>query len=408
MTQNSAKFYNTALNLGMELVREAIWDGDRCTWIGGWYDPIDGKYTFTTRSFGPDLYSGTSGIAYFLSLLYKIEKDALALRVIEGAVNHSLSTIDSMADNGFYSGKIGIAYALIETGKNTEREDWIKAGMGILYGLEPKQAYPVENDVISGIAGSLPVFLYAWAETKDEKFLDKALTLGNLLYNNAERHSYGWGWKTIPNMPVLTGLSHGCAGISGALLELYVAVKDEKFLNAAMEGIKYEQTFFSADYGNWPDFRNGHPPDRKNYTYSMAWCTGAPGVAVSRLRCAEITHNPMLSFHADIALNTTSNSIIAELGAKQDMSNYSLCHGLAGNADILLESSNPLHKNIAETVGLTGIEKYGNSRLPWPSGVISKQKTPGLMMGYAGTGYFYLRLMDNTLKTVLLPPKFMG
>ena len=60
------------------------------------------------------------------------------------------------------------------------------------------------------------------------------------------------------------------------------------------------------------------------------------------------------------------------------------------------------------TVGLTGIEKYGHSRLPWPSGVISKQKTPGLMMGIAGTGYFFLRLYDRSFETILLPPKYVA
>ena len=409
MAHNSTRFLDTARNLGMQLVRDAIWDGNRCTWIGGWYDSIDGKFAFTTRSFGSDLYSGTAGVAFFLSALYTIDKDELMLKTIEGAVNHALSLKGAAPKSGFYSGITGVAYSLMVSGIRTGRTDWVDAGLDILRDLEPKAAYTFENDIISGIAGNLPVFLYAYAHTGDASFLDKAVTLGNTLIDTAEKSVIGWSWKTIPNMPSLLGLSHGCAGISGSLLELYAATKDEKYKAAALEGIKYEQTFFSPELANWPDFRNGHPPAKKDYTHSMAWCTGAPGVAISRLRCSELIKDETLGFHAEMALRTTYAQVMQELSAVQDMSNYSLCHGIAGNSDILLESDNELYKNAAAAVGLSGIEKYGTSRLPWPSGVISKQKTPGLMMGIAGTGYFYLRLYNQkAFETILLPPKYNG
>jgi lantibiotic biosynthesis protein len=40
-----------------------------------------------------------------------------------------------------------------------------------------------------------------------------------------------------------------------------------------------------------------------------------------------------------------------------------------------------------------GVKKYENPGLPWPCGVHSGE-TPGLMLGLAGIGYFYLRLTN--------------
>jgi lantibiotic modifying enzyme len=76
--------------------------------------------------------------------------------------------------------------------------------------------------------------------------------------------------------------------------------------------------------------------------------------------------------------------------------NYSLCHGCAGNAELLLQAARILggaeHTRIAEWVAEDGIERFHATRTPWPSGVPGGWESPNLMLGSAGTGHFLLRL----------------
>ncbi|MBI3698793.1 MAG: hypothetical protein HY238_28640 [Acidobacteria bacterium] len=73
-----------------------------------------------------------------------------------------------------------------------------------------------------------------------------------------------------------------------------------------------------------------------------------------------------------------------------------MCHGHAGNADLLLYASqilaNPEYESIAQRVGSEGIEWYEKEKIPWPCGSQQGHETPDLMLGTAGIGYFYLRL----------------
>lgn len=84
---------------------------------------------------------------------------------------------------------------------------------------------------------------------------------------------------------------------------------------------------------------------------------------------------------------------------------FSLCHGLAGNADVLLRGASILGDGDSEgmraaiDVADTGLERYDASGR-WPLG--AEGQPPGLMVGLAGIGYWYLRVADPTLPSVLL------
>ena len=79
--------------------------------------------------------------------------------------------------------------------------------------------------------------------------------------------------------------------------------------------------------------------------------------------------------------------------------NFSLCHGLTGNADLLIYASQVLedqsHLSLVNQIGEAGIARYRKAKLPWPCGVPQAGESPNLMMGLAGIGYFYLRLCDS-------------
>ena len=83
-----------------------------------------------------------------------------------------------------------------------------------------------------------------------------------------------------------------------------------------------------------------------------------------------------------------------------------VCHGLAGNADILLYGSQVLGKGheaylkLLHQVATNGVRKHARGGKQWPCG--TRGETPSLMLGLAGIGYSYLRVADCSLPSVLM------
>jgi lantibiotic modifying enzyme len=229
---------------------------------------------------------------------------------------------------------------------------------------------------------------------------------GENLLRTAKKHDTGLSWTTIemPNQPDLLGFSHGTAGIGWALLELHRETQEEKFKQAALQAFRHERHYFSEEHQNWPDLRNLQHGQSQGPSYAVAWCHGAPGIGLSRLRAFQLTQDPALRIEAEAALNTTHKSLDPSMYGGQ--ANYSLCHGLAGNAELLIYAGQVLRRPdchlAAQQLGLKGIETYERNRLPWPCGVLGGGETPNLLLGLAGIGYFYLRLHDPTMVPSIL------
>jgi lantibiotic modifying enzyme len=189
----------------------------------------------------------------------------------------------------------------------------------------------------------------------------------------------------------LTGFSHGVAGISWALLELAALTGETRFRTAALEGINYERSLFSAESGNWPDLRlNLQPKSDAPQTspFTVAWCHGAPGIGLARLLCRRHLDDPFLQTEIEVALSTT---LTRGFG-----SNHSLCHGDLGNLELLLEAAAAFPDLIWTTKAqqiaagiLHSIEQNG-----WLCGNPLAVESPGLMTGIAGIGYGLLRCAD--------------
>jgi lantibiotic modifying enzyme len=99
---------------------------------------------------------------------------------------------------------------------------------------------------------------------------------------------------------------------------------------------------------------------------------------------------------AQAAIRTTRRAI--EAASQGTGVDFSLCHGIAGNTELLIFAGQILgdhedHSAAAE-LGRRAIERNLQPRLPWPCGVPGGGEAPGLMLGLAGIGYFFLRLDD--------------
>jgi len=400
--QNAAIFLDTAMAIGARLCRDALWDGPRCNWMGDSMEFESNSWTVVHRAFGPELYNGTSGIAFFLGQLYRATREKPFKTAAIGAALQAASRAGEISPAGrpaFYSGQTGIAYVLAELGELFDREDLLHNAFSLIEAQQPLQLDPNLLDVIAGSAGAIPALLRFYRKYTREVFLQLAVRHGEHLLKTANKRAEGSSWTTIamPGQPDLLGFSHGTAGIACALLELHQSVQDRRYREAARNAFRYERHHFSAQHENWPDLRSSQaaqPGQKAEPSYAVAWCHGAPGIGLSRLRCFELTGDLELRKDAEAAVRTTMKSL--DPGLYGGQANFSLCHGLAGNAELLIYGAELLHRKewsaAAQHLGLQGIQMYEKNRLPWPCGVLGGGETPNLLLGLAGIGYFYLRL----------------
>jgi len=267
-----------------------------------------------------------------------------------------------------------------------------------------------EFDLLSGNAGAIVALLAIKDILDDTSILDYAVRLGEALLETASRHADSCSWNALafPRQRHLTGFSHGTAGAGYALLELFHATGDSQWRSAAELAFGYERRWFDAEAGNWPDFRETAGWDKRKKplkVFATTWCHGAPGIALSRLRAYEILGDETCRAEAMTALETTRAMIWKWL--QSGNFNYSLCHGLAGNADVLLLGSRMMEQQagddaaLARDVGWFGIKTFAQRGHQWPCGAGGGQ-APGLMTGVAGIGHFYLRLQNPATTSLLM------
>ncbi len=412
MSDDRSAFLEVAQRIGARICRDAVWDGRRCNWFGWAAHWFHGQWTPSYRALGPTtlnpyegvcLYGGTAGIALFLARLFDFTKDATLRETLAGAVNQisdRLSALEPAARCGLYSGPIGVGYAMIEVGRILAHDGLVKRGIEQLLGCRGAAAETGALDVIDGVAGAIPVLIDVGRRFERPELLDAAVAFGRQLVDKACRAETGWSWKTTsaPARHNLLGYSHGVAGIVVALLELNSLTGDASFATAAREGLRYERSHFDSSHGNWPDFRlSDEQPNDDPPANMIAWCHGAVGVGLSRLRARQfLGDDAEIDREITVAINTTEQHLAPFI--RQPADDYCLCHGVFGNAELLLQAGHDLHEprllELADSLGHSGSEMIEQPQLPWPCNRGNGGETPALMMGLTGIGYFYLRLYD--------------
>jgi lantibiotic modifying enzyme len=359
------------------------------------------------------LYSGTSGVALFLAELHAAAEDPVARRTALGAIRQVLWSVGAQLPPnrlGLYTGRGGIAYAAARVGTVLGEEELLERAAEVLQGSARDNQDEHGFDLLSGSAGAIATLLALRDVLEDASLLVMAMRLGDELLQTADRSEAGYSWRStaFPNHRHLTGFSHGAAGVGYALLELFHATGDAKYRRGAEHAFQYERYWFDAEAGNWPDFRGERAQGKRckrPMAFATSWCHGAPGIALSRLRAYEILKDPTCQAEAMTALQTTRQTV--ETVLHSGMGNYSLCHGLAGNAELLLQGYQVLGQEwadgyaLAHEVANIGIETYAARGLSWPCGT-GGGETPGLLLGLAGIGHFYLRLHDPTTPSILM------
>jgi lantibiotic biosynthesis protein len=411
-------YLDVAHSLGRLLAKTAVWHRDRCNWVGARPLEISGKGERSAlHTLGPDLYGGTSGIALFLAELHAATGDTVVGHTALGASRQALSRVVDAATSaaigsGLYEGRVGIAVAAAQVGARLGHGYLLDQAATLAKGQQPSDAGQSEDpgfDLISGRAGSV-VGLLILRELLDERsFLEKAVGLADELLATARKEDgwYSWSPASAGSTRPLTGLSHGAAGVGYALLELSSKTGEARHRRAAELAFAYERSLFDPTEQNWPDLRQepGQRGRRAPPSFATQWCHGAPGVALSRLRSYHLYRDETSRAEAVAGIATTRKMVATNLSTHRG--NYSLCHGLAGNAEVLLHAHEILgfgwaqDRALAIGVAEDGIERFARPDRSWPCGV-HEGVTPSLMVGLAGIGHFYLRLYDPTVPSVLL------
>jgi len=412
----AGEFLEAAALLGRRICGQAIWHDKRCTWVGASIEEGRGaEMALTYASLGPDLYEGTGGVAWFLAELAAATGDELFRRTAVGAIAHAIARAPQLSDDldrSLYSGRLGVAVAAAAVGAATGESQYVEAAARTV-AATPHPMARGQFDIISGRAGAIYGLLWLSSRLGEPHFAEEAHELARQLAETGERsgpagRDVSWAAESHTAAGNLTGFSHGASGAACALLEVAAATGTGDLATVAEGAFAYESSLFDAAVRNWPDLRkrSGALAGRRAApSYPVSWCHGAAGIALARLRAYELTAHPRFKQEAVVALETTfaHTEAVVRVGA----GSFSLCHGLAGNAEILekgyrvLGSSGTKWHDLAVEIASAGIQRYGRPHQAWPCGT-HEGETPNMMLGLAGAGMFYLRMHDPSIGSALL------
>lgn len=396
-------FIDAAARIARRLCRDALWHGQQCNWLGWAVDVFGRNWSLVYKAQSPNLYDGTAGIALFLARLHRITGEAAFAETATGALNHAFASLPSLPEEvrpSVYSGGLGIAWGAAAAGRALHDERIVRRAQREAAHLGRAAEKAQWLDVLGGAAGAIQALL-------EFDLPDLARAHAARLLHAAVRGDRGTSWDTMPGQTTahLCGYGHGAGGIASALLELWSATGEKRYRDTALDAFRYERSYYSQEQRNWPDLRDmsaympaqGQAPAPA--VYAMGWCHGAPGIGLSRLRAHQLLPNDAaIAAELDAALATTADACRQWVPAPG--SGLCLCHGLGGNADLLIAAAaalgRPELRAVAEDAARRAIEQILPNDLPWPCGVNGGGETPNLMLGLAGIGHFFLRLYDST------------
>lgn len=354
---------------------------------------------------GLSLYDGVAGIALFFTQLVNITKKDRYKEIVERcylSIKYGIEQIRNLSyesaevTNGAFEGAPSIIYALeMMSSVLPEKKDEINNLIEELFEEISEKIQEDSNyDILLGSAGCILVLLNQFESTRSDKFLKLAKQVGNYLLEKATNQSNMMMWQPVVASNPLAGYSHGASGIAYALMLLAKNSNDNRYYNAAVSALEYERTLFIEEKGNWADKREFEGTEYSDLNeLPVAWCHGAPGILLSRLKIIELSDSDQqdrLKVEFKIALNTTLKE---GLGI-----NHCLCHGDFGNLMILktvaeLEKDSELDNKIYSYLEYI-LNDLENENWKCGLGFVENKKIPGLMLGLSGIGYGLLFLSN--------------
>jgi type 2 lantibiotic biosynthesis protein LanM len=396
------EYVNQAVDLATELAKRAISSNDgSITWLAPQY--LKEVQKFQLQPMGYNLYDGSCGLAVFLAALEKVSTGAGFRNLTLGALQPLLQNMGangsvyiSEAGIGGGMGSSAVIYSLVHASEFLSQAALLENAKQIASLITPALIVTDNNfDIIFGAAGAILGLLALYNTDPDPEVLNRAIACGNHLLNNRVVSDSGYRtWATLDGK-LLTGFSHGAAGIAYALLRLYKASGETAFLEAAEEAIAYERSVFIPEQGNWPDFRQSFPEDKA--VCMCSWCHGATGIGLARLGGLDILDTPEIRQDIEAAIKTTKQQKLTGIDH--------LCCGNMGRVEFLLTASQKLSRPELREDAMqiaSQVVARANQKGHFGYGPILTFH-PGFFPGASGIGYELLRLAyPDQLPSVLL------
>ena len=344
-----------------------------------------------------DLYAGLPGIALFLGFLGEVAGDPAATRLARAAVATLLLQLEARPDGegaiqstGAFQGWGGIVWTVAHLGRLWRDDALLAAGEAMVERVPPLLAEDQDLDLIGGTAGAILGLLALHRASGSPRALEVAVQCGERLLALAEPWGAGLGWRSrLAGEEPQAGISHGVAGIALALVELGAASGERRFLDAGLAGHAGERERFWGDLERLLSTAPGEKPPPES-TVAVAWCYGAPGVGLARLRAVPHAR----SDEERAALLQEVERAVRRTLARGPGQNHCLCHGDLGNLDVLVQVQErfPSPELAADVDRFIAAVLASLDRDGWLCGTRASVESPGLMNGFAGIGYGLLRL----------------
>ena len=368
------------------------------SWIGLNVLEEHGKMQLANAGLG--LYDGNAGIALILNQAQLIQPTPFeqslsppqtnpleGLKPIQALAKDPVQ-IESFIENlglGAMTGLGSLIYSCIIFSTLQNSKSILQTAEQLAKGI-PQDAIQNEScaDVMTGLAGLLLAIIELEKLCKQEYLCQMSVMIGDKIIDlrrpSERQHLFAWPNK---NNKMLTGFSHGVAGISLALFRLYKQTGIKRFRDAALNAIEYENLQRDARTGHWLDLR-GDTPNIMN-----SWCNGAPGIGLARLEMHKIESKPEFVEDMERAIHLS----LQERPFVLDQ----LCCGALGISELLLNAGtyfqNQTWLNTANEIAHEAIKAAKPSnRFRLLRTLPTDLPFSGFMQGDAGIAYQLLRL----------------
>lgn len=375
----------------------------------------------------PTIYSGASGISLFFLEFFRQTREQ---RYLDAAVEAMRWAVWYCRENptdyyAFYTGRMGVSFALLRLYRLTGEAGYLEQAMEIARSSTDFLAIsnPID-DLIGGTSGTLLGLLHLHAVVRKDWLLEIIDRFIKHLLDSAHMGPSGVYWdRSSMNIGGLCGFSHGAAGVGFVFLELGRYFRNEAFYRLAARAFDYEMNYFDEEKNNWRDLRKGifSHDDQELHEKAFlegdldfftttgdmnAWCHGAAGVGLSRLRAYELWEQPV---YADLVRRAIEKTRTTDIDADNPRPGFILCHGGGGNAELFLEAYRAFrddrYLSLAQEVARQSLG-FREENGYYFSGYrdANNDEDLSLFMGNAGIGYFYLRVLDPLqVPSILLP-----